>query len=481
MAGKESVNGARANPVEKVSALLDRINKHVVTPERVQEEVQGRGSRGAGTNADGVEERVIRTKNVLRPAAPLQDEQNQLNDQDLLPVPERLVAPVAHRLGLDRQNVALYLSLRSSGLTTFKAAKKAGLKLMDGKQIDQEVARRQEESYNIPDQDELADTLAMLEPGDLSGLVTRLELALRVVEYCQRTPLAVKTYARALEALAEGLVSAGESVLMPDNSEMITAAVAAVSENEDALLAAQRKEEREKQQALADPPRAAHSVKPELAEHEAAERTKPARSVQRHIRAALRAIGQDQDLAGLLTQNEAPTPSNIHLALQLMLDASFPALQKSGQLTDRALAWEELLVTSTLDDDQEVREYIAHLPFTVVHPRGDENETELRLTAMFLLDEEDGAPCYEVLLAVGSASTPPIVHEQSYMTDELSSWAMSASSVMVVDAMELSELANNFISHLLDEDFGLDFFDEEDDADTDEEQGDADAAEADEE
>jgi flagellar motor switch protein FliM len=75
----------------------------------------------------------------------------------------------------------------------------------------------------------------------MGGLVERLELTLRVVEHCQRTPLAVKTYKRALEALAEGLVSAGEMITEPDNSEMITAAVAAVSENEDALIAEQKK------------------------------------------------------------------------------------------------------------------------------------------------------------------------------------------------------------------------------------------------
>lgn len=482
MAGRQSVKGAGVD--EGVGSLVERIKKHVVNVPPPKAVEQPARERRAQVAEDGVEERVVRTKNVLRPAVPVPDEQSSLDESKLQPVPERLVAPVAAKLGLDRENVAMYLALRNSGVTTFKATKQSGIRLLDGRNIDGEIARRQEESYNLPTQDELAETLAALEPGDMGGLVERLELTLRVVEHCQRTPLAVKTYKRALEALAEGLVSAGEMITEPDNSEMITAAVAAVSENEDALIAEQKKASAATSKAAA-PERAKRAPVEAAPQHGADDAGEPApldrRQVKKQLRHAQRLFKRDEAIGDLLYTSGAPAPEDIHVAMQAMLRAVMPALRESGQFEDaESLEWEELL-TVDLDDSIEGepiegKEYIAHLPLRLKMPRfAGIGLTDLRLTMLIApaMDEDGVEVGADVMFGVGDAHEAPVDTAQAYLGEEWREWAIVGHQVGVDEWSDMEAACEALIHLLLDGEFGVGFMDEDDGGD-DEGGGDSD-------
>lgn len=247
MAGAKSVKVAGiGSPTEGLQDLLSKIDRQVgakparqvepaavveVTPPPVAPPV----ARNARIAEDGVEERTVRVApRVIKQAVPLPVEQ-EIEEDRLPKVPERLVKAVAHKFGMPSENVALYLSHRQMDYSTFKAAKAAGIRVLDGKQIDEEVERLQRSTYTVPAPEELSQMLTALEPGDLYGLSRVWGEMAQLIEYCLRAPVMAKRYERVLDVLAETLVTTGETLEGPDRAEFVQAAVDTVNEQEEEL------------------------------------------------------------------------------------------------------------------------------------------------------------------------------------------------------------------------------------------------------
>lgn len=245
MAGKQPVNV----PVN-VNDLMSRIGKHVgershaaPVPETVASPTPPASpntARGEHGSVGEAQERVVKSRKLVEPKVPLPEQ--RIEEASLPKVPERLVNPVAHKLGLPVEAVSMYLSMRQEGFTVFKSARAAGLKISEGRELEEEVERQQATTYKAMTQEELAQSLLALEPGDLEGLADTLSNILRLVEHVQRTPIALKTYGRALELVAEGMVGAGELLLEPDGVEYIRAAISTVTAAEEALAKQTKRE-----------------------------------------------------------------------------------------------------------------------------------------------------------------------------------------------------------------------------------------------